>query len=230
MDPLIPCFASFDQMRRTRIAATILSLLFGFIFAGRAHASPDADFWRWFAGNEAMLFDFERDQERVFDLLAAEMHKVDARLTFEFGPKENGRRQFVISADGIREAFPKVERLFAQAPALARWQFVKFRPRRAPFDIGYGGILVKASAVSFALELGREKPGIVLFIPGYAAGAREQAYKVIAYLLLDQALGEHDLETRVGNIEVRAPVPGRNAQPLVQLPAAFDEYFVAPKK
>jgi len=78
-------------------------------------ASPEADFWKWFEANHAELFDFERDQDRIFDRLAAEMHKVDHDLTFEFGPKENGKREFIISADGIVRAFPKVETLYVLA-------------------------------------------------------------------------------------------------------------------
>jgi hypothetical protein len=93
------------------MAIVILALL-----TGRANASPESDFWRWFQKNENALFDFERDQERTFDRLAAEMQKVDPSLTFEFGPKDDGRREFVISADGIVEAFPKVESLYAAAP------------------------------------------------------------------------------------------------------------------
>ncbi len=114
---------------------TLMSIL-GFP-GGRAHASAEADFWKWFQTNEAMLFDFDRDQEAVFDRLAGEMHKVHQSLTFEFGPKENGRREFVISVDGIKDAFPSVEALYAAAPTLERWQFIKFRPRREPFDIEY---------------------------------------------------------------------------------------------
>ena len=58
--------------------------------------------------NEDAVSDFEKDRERVFDRLEIALHKVDSHLTFEFGPKEDGRREFTISADGIREAFPNI--------------------------------------------------------------------------------------------------------------------------
>jgi hypothetical protein len=61
-------------------------------FSKRSRESSEQAFWKWFQGNEAMLFDFEKDQERVFDRLASEIHKVDPALTFEFGPKQDGRR------------------------------------------------------------------------------------------------------------------------------------------
>lgn len=77
-------------------------------------------FWDWFQANDERLYNFERDQEPTFDLLQTELQKVDKNLTFEFGPVENGRREFIISAGGIREAFPKVESLYATAPVLSR--------------------------------------------------------------------------------------------------------------
>src|SRR5262249_23226597 len=174
---------------------------------------------------EADLFDFERNQEAIFDRLAAEMHKVHPSLTFEFGPKENGRREFVVSADGIKDAFPKVESLYAAAPTMAHWTFIKFRPRREPFDIDYAGVSVKADAVSVLLQPDGQKAGLTVFIPGYNEGAHE-IYAGIAFLLLDQALGEYDVETRVGFVDVKAPSPNlADARSLKELPKAFDDFF-----
>ena len=211
-------------MTLARIFVVMLVSFLG-LFGSRAHASPENDFWRWFQRNEADLFNFERDQEAIFDRLAAEMHKVRPSLTFEFGPKENGRREFVISADGIKDAFPKVESLYASAPAMAHWKFVKFRPRREPFDINYGDISVKADTVSVLLEPDDQKVSLTVFIPGYDQ-ENHNAYAGIAFLLLDQAVGEYDVETRVGYIEVKdssqAPAQARSLQ---ELPKAFDDFF-----
>jgi hypothetical protein len=209
---------------RARIFVVMLVSFFG-LFGSRAHASLEGDFWGWFQRNEADLFEFERDQEAIFDRLATEMHKVHPSLTFEFGPKENDRREFVISADGIKDAFPKVESLYASAPAMAHWKFVKFRPRREPFDINYADISVKADTVSVLLEPDGQKVGLTVFIPGYDQ-ENHNAYAGIAFLLLDQALGEYDVETRVGYIEVKdsshAPAQARS---LHEMPKAFDDLF-----
>jgi hypothetical protein len=211
-------------MKPTQTALIALMSILSF-FAGRTQATPESDFWEWFQRNESILFDFERDQERTFDRLAAEMHKVHPSLTFEFGPKKSNRREFVVSADGIRDAFPKVESLFAAAPALPKWQFVKFRPRREPFDLQYNGVSVKASSISVLLQPDGQKVGLTLLIPGYTKRAHK-TYAGIAYLLLDQALGEYDVETRVGFINVQEPSTATaSARPLSQLPAAFDSFF-----
>lgn len=202
------------------LLVAVMSMLF--LLAGCARNSPEADFWKWFQKNEASLFDFERDQEGVFDRLAVEMHKVHPSLTFEFGPKQDGRREFVISADGIRDAFPKVESLASAAPTLPRWTVIRFRPRREPADIQYNGMTVKTSAVSVGVHPDGAKVGLTVFIPGYAASER-RTFGSIAFLFLDQALGEFDVETRVGDVDVRAPLPvDSNAVPLSELPQTFD--------
>ena len=211
-------------MKLTRTSLIALMSILSF-FAGRAQATPESDFWQWFQKNQSSLFDFERDQERTFDKLAVEMHKVHPSLTFEFGPKTGNRREFVISADGMRDAFPKVEALFAAAPSLPKWQFVKFRPRREPFDLQYNGVSVKANSVSVLLQPDGQKVGLTLVIPGYTKAAHK-TYAGIAFLFLDQVLGEHDVETRVGFINVQEPSAATaSARPLSQLPGAFDSFF-----
>src|SRR5882757_1127351 len=99
-----------------------------------SHA-PQEVFWIWFAQHQAELFDFETDQERLFDQLAIQLQKVQPNLTFEFGPKDGGKREFVISAGGIKAAFPAVVFLADVAPALDQWRVTAFRPRRTPINI-----------------------------------------------------------------------------------------------
>ena len=75
-------------------------LLVLFLPGCSASASPEADFWAWFELHEEEIFNFENNRELVFDKLTTQMHKVDSSLTFEFGPEEDGQREFTISADG----------------------------------------------------------------------------------------------------------------------------------
>src|SRR3974390_2814013 len=188
----------------------LLSLIAGIALScKRAQPTPE-DFWKWFQSNEDTLFNVEKNREQTFDKLGAEMHKLNPCLTFEFGPIEDGKREFVISADGIKEAFPQVEALYAAAPSLPRWKFVKFRPRRKPMDVNYDGISVRATSVTVQLVRNGQLADLTVFIPNYSEADRK-AYMAIAFLLLDGALGEHDVETRVGQIKVEAP-PKAQAQ------------------
>ena len=116
----------------------------------QASASNEEAFWKWFVTNEPRLFAFESNQEAVFNALNKQLERVNGDLTFEFGPVRNGKREFVISAGGIKTAFPAVEALYAKAPALPRWIWVKFRPRRLPINnVEYGGKKIRADDVRY---------------------------------------------------------------------------------
>jgi hypothetical protein len=70
---------------------------------------------------------------------------------------------------------------------------------------------------------------ITVFIPGYTQAAHK-TYTAIAFLFLDEALGEYDVETRVGQVNVdsvsKAPAQSYS---LEALPKAVDA-FIAHKQ
>jgi hypothetical protein len=192
---------------------------------GRAGSSPEVEFWTWFQKNEAMLFNFERDRERVFEELRTAMRKVHPDLTFEFGPIEQDRREFVISADGIKTAFPFVESLYASAPSLPQWTFIKFRPRRTPMELQVGDLHVKPGDMEVSIEADGSKAGLTVFLRGYDK-ARENQFLQAAFIMLDQAIGEYDMETKVGFIEVK-PFEHKSRYQrlsLETLPAVFNNF------
>jgi len=189
--------------------------------------TPPDTFWNWFTQNEAELFEFdptrETERERLFDRLATEIHKVHRDLTFEFSPP-GPKREFVVSAAGIKAAFPDVVRLVNAAPALPRWQFTAFRPRRSPINlVQIGDMCVDPRKVQFSLLDNGKIAGLHLFIPGYRES--DSRFKQIGYLLLDEALGEYDVETRLGLIKMLSPDTHTEGDryPLDRLPALFDQ-------
>ena len=197
------------------------------LFGVKSHASVEGDFWKWFSANEAQLFSFESDREVVFDRLGTAMQKVHADLTFEFSPIVDGRREFVISAGGIKAAFPAVEALFSSAPTLQRWKWVKFRPRRDSLNnIEFGGKSIQAKDVHFLLARDEPKVGIVLFFDGYS-DTEKTLFGQIGYLFLDEALGEYAVEMKVGFIEFKARDSKyfEHSVPLSELAAKFDEFW-----
>jgi hypothetical protein len=183
-------------------------------------------FWKWFLRHEDDLLDFERDREAVFDALAAELQRVNPDLTFEFGPKEGGSREFVISAAGIKGAFPAVESLAGAAPKLKRWKVTAFRPRRPVGNIiEFGNRRIDPEEFEYSLLQGNNELGLYLFIPGCSESNPE--LHEIGYLFLDEALGEYDVEMKLGLIKMFPPeaeIPGPR-YPLRDLPGHFDEAF-----
>ena len=196
------------------------------LFTSRAKKSPEARFWAWFEKNQEMLFHFERDQERTFDKLNTAMSKVHPDLTFEFGPDQDGKREFVISADGLKDAFPAVESLHASAPSLPRWTFIKFRPRRSVMMIQMGQVKLEPSDLEVAVEADGDKAGFTVFVKGYDE-SQQQQYSHAAFIMLDQAIGEYDMETKVGFIEIK-PFEQESEyrrHGLDDLPQMFDEFM-----
>jgi hypothetical protein len=190
--------------------------------------SAQNDFWKWFIEHEGELSSFdpnqEAERERIFDGLALELQKVDPNLAFEFGPNES-KREFVISAAGIRSAFPAVVSLAAAAPTLERWKVIAFRPRRPPTAVKFRDKCVDAREVLFTLLDNGSMAGISLFIPGLGKDGGDGDLKVIGYLLLDEALGEYDVETRLGLVEMLSPDTHTSGEryPLTELPRLFDQ-------
>jgi hypothetical protein len=187
--------------------------------------SKETAFWRWFQANETRLFDFERDQDRIFDELQTQLHRIQPSLTFEFGPKQEGKREFVISADGIKDAFPAVVGLADAAPPLPRWKITKFRPRRGfQSPVTLNGLRISPEQLQFTIEPDGDKAGITLFIEGYNLREHEK-YAGVVYLMLDQALGEYDVETKVGFIELKSNSAASNLakQSFSSLATAFDK-------
>jgi hypothetical protein len=184
-------------------------------------------FWDWFVHHEAELFGFdpnrEVERERIFDEIARELRKVDSDLTFEFGPNDT-RREFIISAGGIRRAFPAVVSLMQAAPSLDRWQVTAFRPRRSPINTGeIQGKRVDPKEFQFSLRDNGKMAGIYLFIPGFRED--DVDFKQIGYLLLDEVLGEYDVESRLGLIKMFSPDTATDGERyfLADLPALLDE-------
>lgn len=167
-------------------------------------------------------------REAIFDEVGTEMRKVNDCLTFEFSPVlPDGKREFVISAGGIKAAFPAVEALYNKAPNLKRWTWVKYRPRRIPInDIEYADKKISSSDVHYILAKDGAKVGIVLFFDDYDEKEKTK-FGQIGYLFLDEALGEYAVETQVGFIEMhsRESKYYSHAYPLKDLPGHFDEYW-----
>lgn len=185
-------------------------------------------FWAWFRANEVRLFDFEQDQEKIFDELSRELKKVNPDLVFEFGPK-NEKREFTVSADGIKEAFPAVIALVDKAPVLERWIIQKFRQRGKPdARIEINGEKLSADQYKFTIERDGDKAGITLYVDGYDP-ARRDLFAKVGFIFLDNCLGEYDVETKVGFVEIKPASDPSSLlkQPLSELPKTFDNFISA---
>lgn len=191
-----------------------------------ARGDPQATFWAWFKDNEARLLDWQADRARVIAAASKHLARVHEGLVCEFGPTVNEVGEFTISAGGIRDVFPAVERLVASAPSLPRWRINAFRPRRSPmFDVSINGEVLRVDDVRFIATAHDDKIGVTLLIPGWTP-EREEFFAHFGWLYLDQAIGEHAVATRPGRVDMIAPSEAllARSQPLRELARTVDEW------
>jgi len=169
------------------------------------------------------------------------LRQVHPDLTWQVGKPLNGQREFAISADGILAAFSAVESVADAAPPLKRWKIVRFRPREEAYYEGgvqmdgvkVNGSDIECSLCSVVAKDGGRKIGVEVFVRG-CPEKNHPSFRRIAYIMLDSALGEYDVECKVGYIGVfpfehRPSVGSRVpfAEFRAEFDRAFDEHFTA---
>jgi hypothetical protein len=186
------------------ISAILLTIVLIMALSIFNKESKEEKFWNWFEKNQETYYteieNLER-REEIFDELSKNLSAVNEDLVFEFSPKrKNNIREFTISADGIEEIFPIVEKLIKKAPKLKKWKFNAFRQPISgdDFAINYGDLKIGYSDVFYRSKNDKGKLGIELNIRNYDGKGRTQN---AIYILLDNLIGEYDVVTKIGWID-----------------------------
>jgi len=182
-------------------------------------------FWNWFSENQNLYFDFEQNQAELFDRLHKKLNEVNENITFEFSPKSgSGKREFVLSADGIKSSFPSVTKLVESAPSFDNWIIVAFRqPHLECNQIHYKDIRLYAEDTYFRYAKDNRKIGIELNIRNYQDN---DDWGVAIFLLLDTILGEYDTEMMLSWIEMKKLDENEieKLYPVKELPSIISEH------
>jgi hypothetical protein len=139
----------------------------------------------------------------VANELSKKLNRICKGLAFLFGPVVNGRREFIISADGNKKLFPNVKKLVQDAPDIPGWRIIAFRPPVqdiSGFKLSLGNMELGANDVWFTAR----KTGILFELNVFVRvppGANKDAIGQATFLLLDHAIGEYNMETRIGRME-----------------------------
>lgn len=146
-------------------------------------------FWRWF-GTHAAGF---RPDPATWGELPARLKAIHPGLAFEMGPGE-----FIVSGDGIREHFPLVRKVVAEAPPVPGWRIIAFRQPKEAEEVRFGPVTLRLDDVWFRTS---EAGDLDLYVRGWN-GSHDQLGAT--FVLLDNALGEEAVATRVGAIRHHA--------------------------
>ena len=160
----------------------------------------EKEFWDWFDANQEKYLNFEADQDRLFHELKKQLEKLDRHLTFEFSSLlDDGKRELVLSADGIRGSFGSVMRLAERAPSFEKWIIVPFRqPRTGLMEIAFNEVKLDFHDVYFRYKQDGNKLGIELNIKDYKD---TKDWGIASFIMLDTLLGEYDTEMFISWIE-----------------------------
>jgi len=184
-------------MNRLHLVFATMGFLFG-------RQSPTDNFWAWFRGHEPQLLAIATGHEPIVSELNRQLEAIHPDLTWEVGPSIEGRRDFVISAGGMKAAFSAVSQLGSAAPPLPHWKVIAFRPARPSVTtIKVKGITLDARTIDFLAERNGTRTDLTISVPGYRP-TPNHAYDEAVYLLLDGLLGEYAVETTIGGIDIVA--------------------------
>jgi len=183
-------------------------------------------FWKWFLKNSDKYFYFENNQYELFKQLKMQLNSIDSNLVFEFSPILNdGKREFVISADGIKSSFPSVIRVVKSAPLLSNWKIIAFRqPRREISQVNYDNLVIKYEDVYFRFAKDNDQVALELNIRGFYESPE---WTGAVFILLDSILGEYHAEMSLSAIKKQilneSEIP--TLFPIISLPQVIQDYL-----
>ncbi len=168
-----------------------------------AKETQEQKFWSWFVKHQDALFVNNASDGEILDRLSGKLTEYGDGLTFELSSEREGKRELIISADGIRDLFPSVQKLTASAPDLKKWEVIAFRPRMddfAKFTLTYAGVDFDPSTIWIKPIIDEGNFDLILYHSNLTA---ENKNIIVAgtYILLDMAIGEYDVVTGIRYID-----------------------------
>jgi len=186
----------------------------------------EQEFWSWFEKNSEDYFQLdENNYDLLFNKLGLQLSKYHKDLTFEFGMEMNqGKREFIISAEGIISAFPAVIKLVEEAPNLEKFNIVAFRQRQnSEQEIYFEDIVLNTKDIFFTYREDKQMDclDIVIYIKGYSE--KNDQFIAAAFIMLDSLIGEYDVGVKLGAINFEPYQKEKEAQPILNLVSLVDK-------
>ncbi len=196
--------------------------------AGCATQSPESAFWGWFRLHAAELKTVRQSDAPIMDTLQQRLGAVHDGLTYEMSMHDGPVRELIISADGIVSLVPAVHRLTASAPRMEGWKVIAFRPRMPNymgFSLNHSGYVHDLTSIWFDPIVDDDHFDLILYHPHYCEEERGRIVNAL-YILLDMALGEFDVMTRIRHIDFQRLPENPEQQglvPFARLREVFDD-------
>lgn len=186
----------------------------------------EKEFWSWFEKNSEDYFQLdENNYDLLFNKLGLQLSKYHKELTFEFSVEmKQGKREFIISAEGMVSAFPAVIKLVEEAPSLEKFNIVAFRQRQdSEQEIYFEDIVLNTEDIFFTYREDKQMDclDIIIYIKGY--GEENDQFIAAAFIMLDSLIGEYDVGVKLGEINFEAYQEEKEAEPILNLVSLVDK-------
>ncbi|RFA11791.1 hypothetical protein B7R22_17830 [Subtercola boreus] len=171
--------------------------------------SPIDEFWRWWTATGEGLFTAaiaNGDYGSLPDQISAKVAAIDSELQWETSKGRLAKHALCVTAAGVAELRPLVERWARAAPpATDTWEFVAARQRDEALSssaVQFEGTSIELgqSRVAFRVDEERQSFDVQIFNPRFVTLGLQDSRRV-TFLLLDWLLGEDDVERWLGGIE-----------------------------
>ena len=173
-------------------------------FLKQIKLSPEKKFWKYILDNKKELENFidsDLSDYTAYNNLTDEIKKFSSLLFAEITRYSNGKYVLVLTPDGKSEGINDTQKLFDSKPEIDNWIVEKFRQPKDKIQFKYDGLEYPSSDIEIFAELDAEKEkfDIQVFIKNM--NYDEQKYQIIAWLYLDNILGEFNSITKIGYVD-----------------------------
>ena len=163
-------------------------------------------FWTWWAdARDAIARDIPaRQVARRAGEISSAVSAVDKRLAWELAPGKTAQHMLVVTPEGSAEVRPIAIAWLQGAPAAdAIWEYCASRQPGEPRTIVVGGTTVELQEMRTrsSWDGSRELLSVRLWHPAFDSMPDTVRHQ-IAFLFLDNVLGEDDVERWIGAIEI----------------------------
>lgn len=161
-------------------------------------------FWNYFLSNKKKLEKFinsDLTDYTAFNEITDEIRKYSSLLFVEITQKKDGKYVLIITPDGNINGIEDAEKLFEAKPEIENWIVEKFRQSKNDLKLEYGGIKIPSSDIEIIpnVDIENEKINLKVYIRNMHLD--EKNYQVIAWLYLDNILGEYNSITKIGYVD-----------------------------
>ncbi|MCF6198935.1 MAG: hypothetical protein L3J67_05970 [Hyphomicrobiaceae bacterium] len=189
------------------------------------------EFWSWFA-SQAKGFRTAPQEEMtlIVQHISERIKLVNEALVCEFGLKGEQLGELVISGDGIKEHMPAVSSFVEAAPKIEGWTITAFRPRLDQYEemeLTFSGQLISPKTIWFRPLTDEGEFDVIFYHFDFD---KDDSNSLIngTYILLDMAIGELDVMTKIRYMDHELIEGDPGEQGLLafsEFRTVFDEFY-----